>query len=142
MKSHQHKDAGFLFNWLYKPLLIFPWGEEKGESREEQAGNKRNKRSRYPQVLCVILCPSFSPCVASLYFFLLQNFPCPDEHFAKTSSGVTGKGIVRVPWAVHPGLEYPWAGQVCTGNKTGGRFEIMKSVSAVRQGNHVFLCSV
>lgn len=42
---------------------------------------------------------------------------------------------MRVPWALHPEilaeLEYPLARQVCTGEKTGGRFEIIKSVNAV-----------
>lgn len=45
---------------------------------------------------------------------------------------------MRVPWAVHPEilaeLEDPLAGQVCTGEKdSGGRFEMIKSISAAFQ---------
>lgn len=53
-----------------------------------------------------------------------------------------------MPWGVHSEilaeLEYPLARQVCSGSKTGGRFEIIKFVNAVFQevGKSCFPCFV
>lgn len=76
-------------------------------------------------------------CIFSYSKISLIVISTPDKHFAKKCSGVTGKGDSEDAMGCSPrgpcraGISI--GRQVCTGDKTGGRFEIIKSVSAVFQ---------
>lgn len=64
--------CGFLVDWLFKPHLTFPEIEERGEKKKAERTKQitRNKRNSCPQVLSVVLCPSFPPCEISCGFFV------------------------------------------------------------------------